>query len=193
MSYPVVNRIGNGLCYFVIAWGVPTLMQDFVYGLILWWIGLIWILVVVDCAVCIFKHNNRFIHFICLVILSTVALTILLLHPSQYEILDKNYPNSRNFLLFMGWYGIIPILLMGFCCLIIFIIMFCYNYLCFSMRRTIISEQCVVCHDRKPDILFIPCKHVCVCQGCHKQLADHQNKCPLDRCEIDGYIIYSKS
>lgn len=40
-------------------------------------------------------------------------------------------------------------------------------------------EQCVICMVHKKNILFQPCKHVCCCVNCARQLGDSQpSKCP---------------
>ena len=52
------------------------------------------------------------------------------------------------------------------------------------------KEQCVICLDDKPNILFNPCLHVCVCFQCDevKLLKD----CPYCRKNIENRISIRK-
>ena len=42
------------------------------------------------------------------------------------------------------------------------------------------ERLCKVCFDRKWNILFLPCSHLCACEGCAEQLT----KCPMCRTQI---------
>ena len=44
------------------------------------------------------------------------------------------------------------------------------------LEKTFKFDQCVICLDRKPDVLFIKCKHICVCNECEKM--HPSTKCP---------------
>merc|ERR1719188_242606 len=39
------------------------------------------------------------------------------------------------------------------------------------------QQLCVVCRDAKKTVLFLPCSHICVCEGCRGRL--HPYRCPL--------------
>ncbi len=53
-------------------------------------------------------------------------------------------------------------------------------------KDTSIERACVVCLEQQPNVLFLPCKHIKVCSGCHKQRKNDQ--CPVCRCEIKSCI-----
>jgi len=42
------------------------------------------------------------------------------------------------------------------------------------------EELCVICLDKKKEILLLPCKHLCLCSGCSSSVSD----CPLCRLAI---------
>jgi len=42
-------------------------------------------------------------------------------------------------------------------------------------------HECVVCLENNPNIIFLPCGHLCTCQNCSIRL---MNKCPLCRRKI---------
>merc|ERR1719460_398385 len=46
--------------------------------------------------------------------------------------------------------------------------------------ETFQSAECVVCLDRKCDIIFLPCGHLCSCSSCQQSLAT----CPLCRANV---------
>lgn len=48
-------------------------------------------------------------------------------------------------------------------------------------------EECVVCSDRKADVLFRPCGHMCVCEGC----ASLMKKCVQCRAQIQHMVPFS--
>jgi len=52
------------------------------------------------------------------------------------------------------------------------------------MVETFKSTECCVCMEKKCDIIFLPCGHVCVCWGCGLDLSS----CPLCRCEISQKV-----
>ena len=47
------------------------------------------------------------------------------------------------------------------------------------LEKTFKVDQCVICLDRKPDVLFIKCNHICVCNECEKTHPSTQ--CPYCR------------
>ena len=48
----------------------------------------------------------------------------------------------------------------------------------FSIRKAIKEDDCVICYENKPDILFLDCLHFCVCNKCNSHGI---NRCPLCR------------
>ena len=51
------------------------------------------------------------------------------------------------------------------------------------------STDCVVCLSEPKTVVILPCKHLCVCQQCHKQLSITTKICPVCRSSIMGHII----
>ena len=47
------------------------------------------------------------------------------------------------------------------------------------------SDECIICMDNKPDILFCNCGHLCECEGCYK--IKTLSICPV--CKMDNEII----
>ena len=47
------------------------------------------------------------------------------------------------------------------------------------------SEECIICMDNKPNILFCNCGHLCECEGCYK--IKTPSTCPV--CKTDNEII----
>ena len=50
------------------------------------------------------------------------------------------------------------------------------------LKKTFKFEQCVICLDRKPNVLLIKCNHICTCKDCEKTHPSTQ--CPYCRAEI---------
>ena len=50
------------------------------------------------------------------------------------------------------------------------------------LEKTFKFDQCVICLDRKPDVLLIECNHICTCKDCEKTRPSTQ--CPYCRAEI---------
>ena len=55
------------------------------------------------------------------------------------------------------------------------------------LEETIKPDQCVICLERKPDVLFIECNHICVCRDCEKTRSS--TRCPYCRTNISKRII----
>ena len=54
-------------------------------------------------------------------------------------------------------------------------------------KASVLEElQCVICTEKRPDVVFDPCKHLCCCRTCARQLykLDKASLCPLCRKEI---------
>ena len=54
-------------------------------------------------------------------------------------------------------------------------------------RKTISEPECIICFENKPNILFLECLHVCVCNVC--DFKGRFNKCPLCRTKIKNQKI----
>ena len=55
------------------------------------------------------------------------------------------------------------------------------------LKETIKPDQCVICLDRKPDVLFIECNHICVCRDCEK--TQPSTRCSYCRTNISKRIL----
>ena len=55
------------------------------------------------------------------------------------------------------------------------------------LEKTFKFDQCVICLDRKPDVLFIKCNHICVCNECEKTHPSTQ--CPYCRVEVSRKLL----
>ena len=55
------------------------------------------------------------------------------------------------------------------------------------LEKTFKFDQCVICLDRKPNVLFIKCKHTCVCKECEKM--HPSTKCPYCRATISKRLL----
>jgi len=52
------------------------------------------------------------------------------------------------------------------------------------------ERTCVICTDRKPNVLFMPCHHLILCAHCTDELLKKENAlCPKCRKIIDGVIV----
>lgn len=48
-------------------------------------------------------------------------------------------------------------------------------------------SECIICMDAKPSLAFIPCGHVCTCNGCSSKMGRHNmQNCPLCRRKIEN-------
>ena len=47
------------------------------------------------------------------------------------------------------------------------------------------SEECIICMDKKPSVLFCNCGHKCICEECYK--ISTPSICPV--CKTDNEII----
>ena len=55
------------------------------------------------------------------------------------------------------------------------------------LEKTIKPNQCVICLDRKPDVLFIECNHICVCRDCEN--TQPSTRCPYCRTNISRRLL----
>jgi len=43
------------------------------------------------------------------------------------------------------------------------------------------DKLCVVCQDKEKCIMILPCRHLCICEGCQGPIRTHRNTCPICR------------
>ena len=55
------------------------------------------------------------------------------------------------------------------------------------LEKTFKFDQCVICLDRKPDVMFINCNHMCVCNECEK--THPSTKCPYCRAKVSRKLL----
>lgn len=51
------------------------------------------------------------------------------------------------------------------------------------------GKECVICMTEPNDTVVLPCRHVCLCSECAKQLRLQSNKCPVCRHPIQELIV----
>ena len=54
-------------------------------------------------------------------------------------------------------------------------------------RKTISEPECIICFENKPNMLYLECMHLCVCNGCDGKGKFH--KCPMCRTKIKNQKI----
>jgi len=56
------------------------------------------------------------------------------------------------------------------------------------------GKECTICMTNKVDTIVLPCKHMCLCVGCAKDLQDRKDsKCPMCRTTVENYLILKRS
>ena len=55
------------------------------------------------------------------------------------------------------------------------------------IRKTITESECVICFENKPNMLYLECMHLCVCNRCDGKGKFH--KCPMCRTKIKNQKI----
>jgi len=56
------------------------------------------------------------------------------------------------------------------------------------------ENDCPICLTNKIDTIVLPCKHMCLCSDCAKDLSDRNNsKCPMCRTTIENYLNLKKN
>ena len=55
------------------------------------------------------------------------------------------------------------------------------------VKKIFKENQCVICLDRKPNVLFVKCKHICVCNECEE--AHPSTQCPCCRTGISEKLL----
>ena len=61
-------------------------------------------------------------------------------------------------------------------------------------RRQREEEQalCAICFEKKPDTVFLPCKHGGFCAQCALEIFQKNRKCPLCRKRLDRIVVFEK-
>ena len=54
-------------------------------------------------------------------------------------------------------------------------------------RKTISEPECIICFENKPNMLYLECMHLCICNVCDSK--GRFNKCPLCRTKIKNQKI----
>ena len=54
-------------------------------------------------------------------------------------------------------------------------------------RKTISEPECIICYENKPNMLYLECMHLCICNVCDSK--SRFNKCPLCRTKIKNQKI----
>ena len=55
------------------------------------------------------------------------------------------------------------------------------------IRKTITESECIICYENKPNMLYLECMHVCVCNVCDSK--GRFNECPMCRTKIKNQKI----
>uniref|UniRef100_A0A7S3CZQ9 RING-type E3 ubiquitin transferase n=1 Tax=Palpitomonas bilix TaxID=652834 RepID=A0A7S3CZQ9_9EUKA len=50
------------------------------------------------------------------------------------------------------------------------------------------GKECVICLENARDTAILPCRHMCLCDGCARQLKDQTSHCPICRGKIDSLL-----
>ena len=62
-----------------------------------------------------------------------------------------------------------------------------------SNKKTYYEDECIICYDDVPNIVFADsCGHCVVCEDCYKRLKDTTSECPMCREEIKNILINKK-
>ena len=56
-----------------------------------------------------------------------------------------------------------------------------------QIKRSITESECIICYENKPNILFLECFHLCVCNICDTK--GRFRKCPMCRTKIKNQKI----
>ena len=50
------------------------------------------------------------------------------------------------------------------------------------------GKECVICMSEEKDTTVLPCRHMCLCSECAKQLRYQTNKCPICRTPVESLL-----
>ena len=56
-----------------------------------------------------------------------------------------------------------------------------------TIKKTITESECIICFENKPNMLFLDCMHLCVCNGCDSKGKFY--KCPMCRTKLKNQKI----
>ena len=59
-----------------------------------------------------------------------------------------------------------------------------------KVSTSYVLEECVICMDKPPSQIILPCHHVCVCEDCARSVQELKMECPLDRGEISAITLW---
>ena len=54
-----------------------------------------------------------------------------------------------------------------------------------SASKQVDEDECVVCLSEPKQVLFLPCRHLCVCKDC----LVHVDRCPVCRTPFDEHVL----
>lgn len=57
-----------------------------------------------------------------------------------------------------------------------------------SSKTTDPYHLCVICQDKPKSIVLLPCRHLCLCQECFRQLRRYRRECPMCRQQYEHSI-----
>lgn len=50
------------------------------------------------------------------------------------------------------------------------------------------NKECVICLSSARDTAVLPCRHMCMCAKCARDLSFQTNKCPICRCTVEQLL-----
>jgi hypothetical protein len=50
------------------------------------------------------------------------------------------------------------------------------------------QTECVICYTNAKDTVVMPCRHLCLCQGCSQIVRLQNNTCPICRSRVDAFL-----
>jgi len=57
-----------------------------------------------------------------------------------------------------------------------------------ATRSDDVVRECVICFTVAKDTVVLPCRHLCLCQGCSQIVRMQHNVCPICRTRIESFI-----
>lgn len=56
-----------------------------------------------------------------------------------------------------------------------------------NIQKLFLENDCVICLDKKPDTISLPCGHACMCYECALKISEKKFKCPMCNQRVDNY------
>ena len=56
------------------------------------------------------------------------------------------------------------------------------------IQKAITESECIICYENKPNMIFLECKHICVCNVCDSK--GKFSKCPMCRTKIKNKLNF---